>query len=82
MPNGFKLAAEAAYYVTREGKMKELEDEIISLKAENEKYRRKGQPARGGYASPSAEGKNFDDMNLDEMESHLRGVTAEADNYR
>lgn len=82
LPNGFKLAAEAAYYVTREGKMKELEDEIISLKAENEKYRRKGQPARGGFASPSAEGKSFDDMNLDEMESHLRGVTAEADNYR
>jgi hypothetical protein len=82
LPNGFKLAAEAAYYVTRESHMKELEDEIVSLKAELEKGRRKGQPARGGYASPRTEAKDFDDLSLDEMESHLRGITAEADGYR
>jgi hypothetical protein len=82
LPNGFKLAAEAAYYVTRESHMKELEDEIVSLKAELEKGRRKGQPARGGYASPRTGEKDFDDLSLDEMESHLKSLTAEADNYR
>jgi hypothetical protein len=82
LPNGFKLAAEAAYYVTRESHMKELEDEIVSLKAELEKGRRKGQPARGGYAAPRTGEKDFDDLSLDEMEAHLRGITAEADNYR
>jgi hypothetical protein len=82
LPNGFKLAAEAAYYVTRESHMKELEDEIVSLKAELEKGRRKGQPARGGYASPSTEAKDFDSMSLDEQESHLRSMTAEADSWR
>jgi hypothetical protein len=82
LPNGFKLAAEAAYYVTRESHMKELEDEIVSLKAELEKGRRKGQPARGGYASPRTEAKDFDDLSLDEMESHLKQITAEADNWR
>jgi hypothetical protein len=82
VPNGFRLVAEAAYYVTQAGKVKELEDENTALRAELEKGRRKGQPARGGYAAPRTGEKDFDDMDLDSMEAHLKHLTAEADNYR
>lgn len=82
VPQGFQRAAEVANMLTHEGLLKEKEDEIIVLKAELEKYRRKGQPAKGGYAAPRTGEKDFDEMGLDEMEAHLKGLTAEADNYR
>jgi hypothetical protein len=82
VPQGFLRAAEVAHMLTKMGSISELQDENEQLRAELEKHRRKSQPARGGYASPRYGEKEFDEMNLDEMESHLKGITSEADNYR
>jgi hypothetical protein len=79
---GFKLAAEVAEMLVKMNSLSELQDENEQLRAELEKFRRKGQPAKGGFATPGLGEKDFDEMNLQEMESHLRGLTAEADNYR
>jgi hypothetical protein len=64
------------------GAISGLQEENEQLRAQLEKYQRKGQPARGGYASPRTGEKDFDEMDLNEMEAHLKGLTAEADNYR
>jgi hypothetical protein len=82
IPQGFQRAAEVADMLTKMADLKAKDDEIISLKAELEKSQRKGQPAKGGYASPRYGEKEFDDMNLDEMGEHLRNVTKEADSWR
>jgi hypothetical protein len=82
MRNGFRLAAEGAHLLAQNQLLKEKDDEIIALKAELEKHQRKGQPARGGHASPRMGEKDFDDMDLNEQEAELRRMTAEADNYR
>jgi hypothetical protein len=79
---GFKLAAEVADMLVKMDSLSGLQDENEQLRAELEKYRRKGQPAKGGFAAPRLGEKDFDEMDLNEMESHLRGLTAEADNYR
>jgi hypothetical protein len=82
VPQGFQRAAEVAHMLTQMGSIKEKDDEIVALKAQLEKYNRKGQPAKGGYAAPRTTDKEFDEMNLDEMEAHLKGLTAEADHWR
>jgi hypothetical protein len=82
IPNGLIRAAEVADMLTKMGSISELQDENEQLRAELEKHRRKGQPARGGYATPRLSEKEFDEMNVDEMEAHLKGITSEADNYR
>lgn len=82
IPNGFLRAAEVADMLTRMSEIKEKEDEIIKLRADLERFQKKSQPARGGFASPRTDEKDFDDMDLNEMEAHLKGITAEADNYR
>jgi hypothetical protein len=82
VPQGFQRAAEVAHMLTQIGAIKEKDDEIVALKAQLEKYNRKGQPAKGGYAAPRTTDKEFDEMNLDEMEAHLKGLTAEADHWR
>lgn len=82
IPQGFQRAAEVAHMLTRMAEMKEKDDEIISLKAELEKHQRRGQPARGGHATPRYGEKDFDEMNLDEQEAHLKHLTAEADTWR
>ena len=79
VPGGFKRAAEVAHMLTQMNSLKEKDDEIIAFKAELEKHQRKGQPSKGGYASPRTGEKDFDEMNLDEMEAHLKRMTAEAD---
>jgi hypothetical protein len=82
IPNGFLRAAEVADMLTKMSDLKEKDDEIVSLKAQLEKHQRKSQPSKGGYASPRYGEKDFEDMDLPEMESHLRHLTADADNYR
>jgi hypothetical protein len=81
-PNGIQLAAEVAHMLTQMDALKQKDDEIVALKAELEKTNRKGQPARGGYASPRTSDKEFDDMDLNEMEAHLKHLTTEADTWR
>lgn len=82
VPQGFLRAAEFAHMLTQIEQMKEMQDELIELRAFKEQHQRKSQPARGGFASPRLGEKDFDEMDLNEMESHLKGMTAEADNYR
>jgi len=82
VPQGFQRAAEVAHMLTQIGAMKEKDDEIIALKAQLEKYNRKGQPAKGGYATPRTTDKDFDEMDLNEMEEHLKHLTSEADSWR
>jgi hypothetical protein len=82
VPQGFQRAAEVAHMLTQMGTLKEQQDENIKLRAELEKYQRKGQPARGGYAAPRTREKDFDEMGLDEQEAHLKHLTAEADSWR
>jgi hypothetical protein len=82
VPQGFQRAAEVAHMLSRMSEIKELQEENERLRANLEKFQRKGQPAKGGYAAPRTGEKEFDEMNLDEMEAHLKGLTAEADNYR
>ena len=74
VPQGFQRATEVADMLSRMGEMKAMQDEIVALKAQLEKSQRKGQPARGGYASPRTTDKDFDDMDLNEMEAHLKGT--------
>ena len=62
VPQGFQRAAEVAHMLTERDQMKEMQDEIVALKAELEKHQRKGQPAKGGYASPRTTDKDFDDI--------------------
>lgn len=82
VPQGFQRAAEVAHMLTQMGSIKELTDENEKLRADLEKFQKKSQPGKSGVASPRLGEKDFDDMSLDEMEAHLKGVTAEADNYR
>ena len=82
IPNGFLRAAEVADMLTKMASLSELQDENEKLRADLERFQRGSQPARGGFASPRLGEKDFDDMDLAEMEAHLKGVTAEADNYR
>jgi len=82
IPQGFQRAAEVAHMLTKMASLSELQDENEKLRADLEKYQRRSQPSRGGYAAPRHGEKDFDDMDLNEMESHLKGLTAEADNYR
>ena len=82
VPQGFYRAAEVADMLTKMGSLSELQDENEQLRAQLEKYQRKSQPARGGVASPRYGEKDFDDMDLNEQEAHLKAMTAEADNYR
>ena len=82
VPQGFYRAAEVADMLTKMDSISELQDENDKLRAQLETFQRKSQPARGGFASPRYGEKDFDDMNLDEQEAHLKAMTAEADNYR
>jgi hypothetical protein len=82
VPQGFQRAAEVADMLTRMDSISELQDEIVNLRAQLEKYQRKSQMGKGGYAAPRTGEKDFDDMDLNEMESHLKSLTQEADNYR
>src|SRR4029077_10705189 len=82
LPGGFLRAAVFAHMLTQVEQMKEMQDELIELRAFKEQHQRKSQPARGGFASPRLGEKDFDELNLDEMEAHLKGMTAEADAYR
>src|SRR4029077_6363873 len=52
IPQGFQRAAEVAHMLWKQESLKEKDDEIVALKAQLEKYNRKGQPAKGGYAAP------------------------------
>jgi hypothetical protein len=82
IPNGFYRAAEVADMLTKMSSLSELQDENEKLRADLERYQRRSQPARGGYASPRQGEKDFDEMDLNEQEAHLKAMTAEADNYR
>jgi hypothetical protein len=82
IPQGFQRAAEVAHMLTKMASLSELQDENEKLRADLERYQRKSMPARGGHAAPRYGEKDFDDMDLNEMESHLKSMTAEADNYR
>ena len=82
IPQGFQRAAEVADMLTKMGSLSELQDENEKLRADLERFQRKSQPARGGFASPRMGDKDFDEMSLDEQESELRRMTQEADNYR
>jgi hypothetical protein len=82
IPQGFQRAAEVADMLTKMSSIQELTDENIKLRADLEKFQRKSQPSKGGFASPSLGEKDFDSMDLNEMEAHLKGITAEADGYR
>jgi hypothetical protein len=68
--------------LTKMASLSELQDENEQLRANLEKFQRKSQPARGGFASPRLGEKEFDEMTLDEQEAELRRMTQEADNYR
>ena len=81
-PKGFQLAAEVASHADARGLAQGKGGRDRSLKAELEKDQRKGQPAKGGFASPRTGDKDFDDMSLDEQEAQLRHMTAEADSWR
>jgi hypothetical protein len=82
IPQGFQRAAEVADMLTKMASLSELQDENEKLRANLERFQRKSQPARGGFASPRMGDKDFDEMSLDEQEAELRRMTAEADNYR
>jgi hypothetical protein len=68
--------------LTQMASLSELQDENEKLRADLEKFQRRSQPSRGGHAAPRYGEKDFDEMNLDEQEAHLKAMTAEADNYR
>jgi hypothetical protein len=82
MPQGFHRAVEIAEMLAKMDLISELQDEVEQLRAEREQHWKKSQPAKGGFTTPRLGEKDFDEMSLDEMEAHLKGVTAEADNYR
>lgn len=82
IPQGFQRATEVAHMLTQMASLSELQDENEQLRADLEKFQRRSQPGRGGAVSLRLGEKDFDEMNLDEQEAHLRQMTAEADNYR
>jgi hypothetical protein len=82
LPGGFLRAAEFPHMLVQVEQLKEKDDRILELEAMVEKMQRKGQPSKGGYAAPRYGEKEFDDMDLNEMEAHLKHVTSDADNYR
>jgi hypothetical protein len=82
VPQGFQRAAEVAEMLVKMDSISELQDENEQLRAQLEKYQRKSQPGKSGYAAPRLGEKDFDDMSLDEQEAELRRLTREADNYR
>jgi hypothetical protein len=82
IPQGFQRAAEVAHMLTQMASLSELQDENEKLRADLEKFQRRSQPSRGGHAAPRYGEKDFDEMNLDEQEAHLKAMTAEADKYR
>jgi hypothetical protein len=82
VPQGFQRAAEVADMLVKMDSISELQDENENLRAQLEKYQRKSQPGKGGYAAPRLGEKDFDEMTLDEQEAELNRMTREADNYR
>jgi hypothetical protein len=82
MPDGFAIVATIADMAARLESMSEVQDENEQLRAELEKRYGRSQPLDGRVTGSPRGEKSFDDMDLDEMENHLKRITAEADNYR